>query len=78
MWDFLAEIFLWIVVSAVVLIVGGVLLAVVVYMATTLIKDISSGLRDPGTRVPVGCGLAVMAFLFAGVFVLIMAGRAAD
>ena len=78
MWDVLAEVWLWIVVGAIILVVVGIALAVLWTMLATVVRDVRSGLRDPKQQVGTGCGLAVVLFIILGLFLLYMAGRTAN
>ncbi len=78
MWELLAEIWLWILLAAILLVVGGIALAVIGGLTTTFVTDVYRDLRDPKERGATGCALAIVAFILIGFLILYMAGRKMD
>ena len=78
MWQLFAEVWLWILVAAVVAVVLTVAVVVLWNMVGILVKDVKDGWRDPEQRAGTGCGLALAGFLVLGLFLLFMAGHCGD
>ena len=71
MWEFLLSIWGWILGLAII----GVLLIVLLLVASLMMKDMAKKWSDPETRKGCGCVLWIAAFLFVGMFLAFMADR---
>ena len=78
MWELFAEIWFWIVIAAIFLVVGVIALVVIGGLLTMLVTEVYSALRDPKMRWASGCFLATVAFIVIGFLLMYMAGRQLD